>query len=342
MDKNLKRYFWVVHVALILVTALLFALAANNVIGGFLSPFAVNSPPPGVKPEVGKVVSKPMMGRTQEKLWGKDPVVEPAPTEVKPEEQIEDVEVAEQIEGEYPTSELPVTLTGTMVADDASWSMALMVDNSSRASFMAKQDEELLDGGAKLVKIERDRIVVERAGQLEQIELNETGKIARVRPGLRNNNKSRSRSMTGKPLPGISSAIPKVSAKTTPKTVGSSGAAASLKAGIRKINENQFEVSRKTLDDVVKNPAKFRDGTRPIPNYKGGKVNGFKLVNMKPGSIYYDLGIRPGDVITAVNGKPLDSPNRALELYQKLGSLNNVSLEVERNGQKRQLSFNIK
>jgi general secretion pathway protein C len=235
---------------------------------------------------------------------------------------------------------LAVTLTGTMVADNPIWSMALLIDNSSRSSFTAKVNQNILEGDSKLIKIERDRIILEREGQLEQIEINETGNIARAKPTT-----SRGRSLPSKPLAG-SLSTPRISAKSTPaspkKSGGATGAAASLKTGIKKINENQFEVSRKTLNDVIKNPAKFRDGTRPIPNYEGGKVNGFKLVNMKPGSIYYDLGIRPGDVITAVNGKPLDSPNRALELYQKLGSLSNVSLEVQRNGQKRQMSFNIK
>ena len=337
MDKLLKRYFWVVHVVLIASTAGLLALAANNIFGGLLAPWAVNAPPPPNKPALGSNTGVPGMSRTAEDPWGKDP--EPVKVEEEVEKVEEEVEeVVEQVEGEYPESDLQVTLTGTMVAGNPTWSMALLIDNSSRASFMAKQDESLLEEGSRLVKIERDRIVIERNGQLEQIELSETGQIARPKPGFRP--KPTSRTLTGKPLSGPAS-TPKLSS-TKPDKPALNSPHADLKAGIKKLNENQFEVSRKTLNEAISNPSKFRDGTRPIPNYKGGKVNGFKLVGMKPGSIYYELGIRPGDIITSVNGKPLDSPNRALELYQKLGSLSNVSIEVDRSGQKRNLSFNIK
>ena len=65
---------------------------------------------------------------------------------------------------------------------------------------------------------------------------------------------------------------------------------------------------------------------------------------MKPGSIYYDLGIRPGDVITSVNGKPLTSPNVALDFYSKFnsGQLSNIKLGVERGGKSQTLDFGLK
>ncbi len=338
MEKILKRYFWVGQLGVIVLTAGLFALAASNVAGGLLSPWAVVVPPPqspsGIKPQSGQ----PTLAATNEKAWGEEPKpVEPAPEpESAPEEATE--QVVEQVEGEYPASDLPVTLTGTMVAGDPSWSMALLIDNSSRASFTARQDESLVEEGARLVKIERDRIVIERAGQLEQIELSEDGQISNARPNAPSNRKG----LTNKPLPddplgGPSLSTPKPSAASALKSPHEE-----LKQGIKKLNENQFEVSRQTITDAIANPGKFQDGTRPVPNYKGGKVNGFKLVGMKPGSIYYELGIRPGDIITGVNGKPLDSPNRALELFQKLGSLDSVTVDIERNGQAQKKSFTIK
>jgi hypothetical protein len=104
MEKLLKRYFWVVHVVLIIATAGLLALAVNNIIGGLLSPFAVMTPPPPAKASPFDK-KKPMLARTQEKLWGKDLPPDPATAESTEPVEDEAVTVAEPMEeGEYPIS----------------------------------------------------------------------------------------------------------------------------------------------------------------------------------------------------------------------------------------------
>lgn len=337
MESTLKRYFWAIHLVLLVGIAGVLALAAGNVFNGLLSPLAVVSPPPPQKVDSSPAAQDARLASTDKDKWGKPKEPEPPPVDEKPAEE-EEVEPEVTPEGEYPVSDLPVTLTGTMVAGDPRWSMALMVDTSSRASFMASEGEAILEEGVKVIKIERDRVLVEREGRLEQIELEGDG-APKAGAGARRSSLARppSRSVTGArpttPTPTVSK--PEVSSPKNDQF-------ADLRKGIEKVNESSFKVSRQTLTDALANPGKFRDGTRPIPNYKGGKVNGFKLVGMKPGSLYYDLGIRPGDIITSVNGKPLDSPNRALELYQQLNNLDKVVLGVERNGQDRSLTFSIK
>jgi membrane-associated protease RseP (regulator of RpoE activity) len=53
------------------------------------------------------------------------------------------------------------------------------------------------------------------------------------------------------------------------------------------------------------------------------------------------LGLRPGDLITAVNGTTLDDPARALEIMQTLSSSGSASVTVTRNGSSLEVNLNL-
>ncbi len=48
----------------------------------------------------------------------------------------------------------------------------------------------------------------------------------------------------------------------------------------------------------------------------------------------------PGDLVTAINGTPLDDPARGMEILQSINSASEVTVTVERNGQSAQVSIN--
>ena len=45
------------------------------------------------------------------------------------------------------------------------------------------------------------------------------------------------------------------------------------------------------------------------------------------------LGLRPGDLIKDIDGAALTEPKQAMEIFLNLGSAEEVSVTVERNGQ---------
>jgi general secretion pathway protein C len=47
------------------------------------------------------------------------------------------------------------------------------------------------------------------------------------------------------------------------------------------------------------------------------------------------------DVIKAVNGEAVNSPTKAMELYNALRSENQISLVIERNGREETFRYNI-
>lgn len=78
-----------------------------------------------------------------------------------------------------------------------------------------------------------------------------------------------------------------------------------------------------------------------IPPGNGGSVEGFKFTAIQPGSPYEKLGFKVQDIIKSVNGEPVNSPTKAMELYNSLKGQNDLELEVERNGRTEKFNYNI-
>jgi len=81
---------------------------------------------------------------------------------------------------------------------------------------------------------------------------------------------------------------------------------------------------------------------RVVPNYKGGKYEGFKLIGVRPNSLYRAIGIRSGDVVKSVNGAELNSPNKAITLFEELKNQAKITVDVERGGRAMQLLYQVK
>lgn len=77
--------------------------------------------------------------------------------------------------------------------------------------------------------------------------------------------------------------------------------------------------------------------------FSGSKLSGYRIYPGGRASIgaFTRLGLRPGDLITAVNGTPLDDPNRGSEILDTLSSSASASVTVQRNGQPVDLNLNL-
>ena len=82
---------------------------------------------------------------------------------------------------------------------------------------------------------------------------------------------------------------------------------------------------------------------RAQPVLAGGKLSGYRIFPGGRASIgsFTQLGLRPGDLVTAVNGTPLDDINRGNEILQTLSSAATATLTLQRNGQSQELNLNL-
>ncbi len=111
--------------------------------------------------------------------------------------------------------------------------------------------------------------------------------------------------------------------------------------GVRQLGENRYEVDRKVIDATLSDLNKIATQARIVPSFENGVANGFKLFSIQPGSLYASIGIQNGDVIQRVNGYEINSPDKALEILQKLRESPNGSIAGKRGGVPFQIGYNV-
>ncbi len=71
-------------------------------------------------------------------------------------------------------------------------------------------------------------------------------------------------------------------------------------------------------------------------------ATGVRLGKVDAGTYFYGLGLRTGDVVTAIDGAPLRGLDDAAGAYARLGSAKKLALDVERAGARGTLRFALK
>jgi general secretion pathway protein C len=153
--------------------------------------------------------------------------------------------------------------------------------------------------GVKLVEVDPDHVVVSRAGVRERIDL-ETRR-----------------------------------AGTGP--AGVPGRPAGFKLNVARSGANSYSLSRKELDDALRDPGQLNYlGQIGMP--QGG---GVRMEQAPAGSLAQKLGLQPGDVIRKVNGQAVASAGDLARLYTQFATLSSVQAEVQRGTSTVQLSYAI-
>ncbi len=75
------------------------------------------------------------------------------------------------------------------------------------------------------------------------------------------------------------------------------------------------------------------------PVFLGGKFHGFRITQLR-GELA-SSSLRPGDVVTRVNGMPIERPEHALEAFRSLEVASELRIAYERDGEARELTYAI-
>jgi len=92
---------------------------------------------------------------------------------------------------------------------------------------------------------------------------------------------------------------------------------------------------------VNADPGVIGQVVRPQPVFAGGKMRGFRVYPGANRQAFARLGLRAGDLVTAINGSPLDDRDRAQEIFGTLNSSTDARVTVTRNGRQQELVLNI-
>jgi general secretion pathway protein C len=203
----------------------------------------------------------------------------------------------------YEKTKLPLRLLGTAAAADPALSWAAIEDLETKQHLVVRNDQEI-KGGARVLRIERRRIVLLNGGRREELAL-EGDQVA-----------------AASPRPAPRSARP------------------SARANLERLAENRFAVNRSEVQNLATNPSALFSQARILPKYVGGQMVGVQVSAIKPGSLFEQAGLQNGDTITEINGQPVNGPEGAPQLFQKLTQGGDIRLGVEdANGARRDIDF---
>jgi len=189
-----------------------------------------------------------------------------------------------------------------ILADQGTQNRYALISASGQKERVYRTGEQV--EGAEIIRIEPRRVVIRRNGISEALNL-----VARK---LADN--------TEKPI---------------------AQARFNLPGEIVRISDTERMITRATLEQHMKNlPALLLQATA-VPQIENGQQTGFRIVNLKQGSVFEQLGLRQEDIINSVNGKPVRNGEEALGAYQALASTTQFRIGVLRGGSNINLNFSV-
>lgn len=72
-----------------------------------------------------------------------------------------------------------------------------------------------------------------------------------------------------------------------------------------------------------------------------GRFRGFRIVALHPSGYWAGVDLQPGDVVTAVNGKPIKTEMQAYDAFQSLKRADAIRVSILRGGKARTLVIPI-
>jgi general secretion pathway protein C len=103
----------------------------------------------------------------------------------------------------------------------------------------------------------------------------------------------------------------------------------------------QFSLKSDQIENALQNLDQLMEQARIRPHIEEGKPSGISITGIKPNTIFRNMRLRNGDIITGVNGTPIESVEDAMKIFGDLSSASEVQLEIKRRGRKRVLNYKI-
>lgn len=201
-----------------------------------------------------------------------------------------------------PPTQLNLTLHGIFVEDDPKLGAAIIGKTNAEQRFY--QVGDAISGGAKLEEVREDHVILSRNGKFETLRFPKTQQIP----------------LSSKPIGSEAATLTGGNASGISPTPG---------------NLAQYR------EMIQKEPLKLLDYVRVLPVRSGNTLKGYRLLPQRDRSLYNQLGIKPSDIVTAVNGIPLTNEREAAKIMGELSKATQLVVDVNRNGQPMSLNLNL-
>lgn len=213
------------------------------------------------------------------------------------------VKTTKKIDQTAPITNLNLTLHGVYVDDDPELGAAIIGTSGSTQKYY-KAGASVMSG-VTLQGVFEDRVVLLRNGQPEVLRFPKVPSVSSTPSSSRRSGSSATRTSARQ-------------AATSPPTTLS---------GYREVFQSE---PLKIFEHVRFVPVRSRDG-----------LKGYRVLPQKNRELYNKLGIRPSDLVTAVNGVGLSNDREAMRLIETLKDASTIQVDIVRNGQPQSLTFNL-
>lgn len=264
---------------------------------------------PLTTPDFNMIVERNIFGATEK--------TEPLPVE----EEEEPIETLEE-------TTLQLSLLGTIAGDSAS-ARAIILDQKKKSQDIYRVGDSVQ--GAEIRQILRAKVVL-RHGEKDEIltmvegddKPHATAKVGKKRGAPGRGSRDRVRTRPEPPQEPVGEQLQEVS-----KDKGD-------------IEEEIIPVAQDVLQSSISNLSQLMTEVRVRPYFRQGKPEGLIVSQIQADSVFEQLGLLNGDIISSVNGKQISSPEQAFQLYNSLKQGSEVSIAITRRGKKKMLTYEIR
>jgi general secretion pathway protein C len=214
--------------------------------------------------------------------------------------------VRNEAKAPVPQSELRLALKGTIIGSPEN-TFAIIEELDKKKERLYHLHDKVKD--AEIVKIQRERIIISRAGKEEMLLIFQE-------------KKSKAFSQRGKSRP----------------------PAKSRRRRLSRSSEGDRNTKVLKREDVVRGTSSIQrlmTQLRIKPHFSSGNPDGFMISHIQKGSLVERAGLQNGDVIKGINDIKIDSPSELLKAYRNLNDASLIEIEIEREGQKRNISIKV-
>ena len=205
-------------------------------------------------------------------------------------------------------TKLNLKLWGT-VAGTSSRAYAVIEDTKSRRQSLYHPGDTVQNATIKMVL--RQKVVLTVEGRDEILAMQEPGKKSSA-PGRREG-----------PVSGTSPALaptPRLPVSARPREIA--------------VKSEHIAEAMENIGDLM-NQATFR------PHIENGQPAGISITRIKPNAIFRRLRLRNGDIITGVNGSPIESVEDAVRAFETISDTPSIQLDIKRRGRDQSLEYRI-
>jgi len=114
------------------------------------------------------------------------------------------------------------------------------------------------------------------------------------------------------------------------------------RGGIRRTGGTNFLVDRREVEHSIENLSTLVTQMRAVPFLRDGKSIGFRVFNIRPGSLFDRMGLKNGDIVQSVNGTQLDNPSKALTLLDEVQTTDEIRIDLLRDNKPSTYSYKVR